>query len=109
LACQLWPGIATVGEQLAQARVLAQRLLDQVGGAIAILHVGGDHLDGEQMAFGVDNGIALDAFGFLTRIIADRVNRAPPFSVAFATCVSMMAAVGSRSRSQASRHCSRSA
>jgi len=109
LTCQLRPSIAAIGEQLAQAWVLAQRLLDQVGGAIAVLRVGGDHLDGEQMAFGVDDGIALDALGFLARIIADRVDRDPPFSVAFATWVSMMAAVGSRSLPQASRHFSRSA
>src|SRR5262245_56404356 len=58
------------------------------------------------MAFRVDDGVALDALGFLARIIADRVDQGPPFSVAFATWVSMMAAVGSGSRPLAVRHCS---
>ena len=58
------------------------------------------------MAFRVDDGIALNAFNFLARIIADRTNGDPPFSVAFATCVSMIAAVGPGSRPQASRHLS---
>src|SRR5215470_15954499 len=44
-----------------------------------------------------------DALNFLARIIADRINGDPPFSVAFATCVSMIAAVGSTSRPQAPR------
>lgn len=108
LACQLRPRIAAIGKQLAQTRVHAQRLLDQAGGAVAILRVGRDHLDGEQMAFGVDDGVALDALGLLARIIADRVDRDPPFSVAFATWVSMMPAVGSGSRPPALRLCSRS-
>ena len=76
---------------------------------MAVLRVGRDHLDCEQMAFGVDDGVALDALGLLARIIADRVDRGPPFSVAFATWVSMMPAVGSGSRPHALRHCSRSA
>ena len=49
------------------------------------------------MTFGVDEGVALNAFNFLARIIADRINGDPPFSVAFATCVSMIDAVGSPS------------
>jgi len=50
------------------------------------------------VAFGVDEGVALNAFSLLARIIADRINGDPPFSVAFATCVSMIDAVGSPSR-----------
>jgi hypothetical protein len=107
--CELRPRIAAIGEELAQARVLPQRLLDQVGGAIAILRVGRDYLDREEMAFGVDDRVALDALCLLARIIADRVDRGPPFSVAFATCVSMIAAVGSGSRPHALRHSSSSA
>jgi hypothetical protein len=30
------------------------------------------------MAFGVDEGVALNAFNFLARVIADRVNGGPP-------------------------------
>jgi hypothetical protein len=104
---KLRPGIAAVGEDLFQARIFLQRPLDQTGGAVAILDIGRDYLDREEVPLGVDESVALNAFDFLARIIADGINGGPPFSVAFATCVSMMAAVGSPSRPQASRHLSR--
>ena len=107
-ACKFWPGIAAVGENLFQSRIFPERLLDQTGGTVAILDIGRNYLEREEVAFRVDEGVALNAFSFLGRIIADRINGDPPFSVAFATCVSMIAAVGSRWRPQASRHlCSR--
>jgi hypothetical protein len=106
---ELRPGIAAVGEYLAQPWELPQGLVNQTGSAIAILDVGRDHLDREEMAFGVDDRVALDALGFLARVVADRIDGGPPFSVAFATCVSMIAAVGSASRPQASRQLSSSA
>ena len=105
-ARELRSGITTVSENLFQARKFLQRLLDQTGGTVAILDICRDYLDREEMAFRVDEGVALDALDFLARIIADRINGDPPFSVAFATCVSMIAAVGSLSRPQASRHLS---
>src|SRR5689334_14800454 len=46
------------------------------------------------MPFDVDDRVSLDAFCLLARIIADR-SIEPPFLVGSATCVSMMAAVGS--------------
>src|SRR5262249_24235771 len=103
LARELGPGVATVSKDLFQARIFLQRPLDQTSGAIAILDIGGDYLEREEVAFGVDEGVALNALNFLARIIADRINGDPPFSVAFATCVSMIAAVGSTSRPQAPR------
>lgn len=87
LNCQLWPCVAAIGKQLARARVYAQRLLDQVGGAVAILRVGRDHLDCELMAFGVDYGVALYALGLLARIIPNRVDRGLPISGLFCNLV----------------------
>ena len=106
---ELRPGITAIGEDLGEPWTRPQCLLDQTGGAIAILDVGGNYLDREEVALGVDDRIALDALGFLARVVADRIDGGPPFSVAFATCVSMMAAVGSGSRPHASRHFSSSA
>ena len=103
------PGVAAIGEYFTQPRKSPQRLFDQIGGAIAILGIGGDHLDGEEMAFGVDDRITLDTLGFLARVIADRIDTGPPFSVAFATWVSITPAVGAASRPHASRHFSSSA
>jgi len=106
---ELRPGITAVGEYCSQPWELLQRLFNQTGSAIAILDVGRDHLDREEMSFGVDDRVALDALGFLAGIVADRIDGGPPFSVALATCVSIIAAVGSASRPQASRHPSSSA
>ena len=82
-------------KDLFQARIFLERPLDQTSARVAIL----DILEREEVAFGVDEGM-------LARIVADRINGDPPFSVAFATCVSMIAAVGSLWRPQASRHLS---
>jgi len=107
-AGELRSGIATVSKDLLQARIFLQRLLDQTRGTVAILDIRCDYLKREEVAFRVDEGVALNALNFLARIIADRINGDPPFSVAFATCVSMIAAVGSPSRPQAWRHLSSS-
>jgi len=99
-------GIAAVSEDPFQARIFPQGPLDQTGGTVAILDICRDYLEREEVTFGVDEGVALNALNFLARIITDRINGDPPFSVAFATCVSMIAAVGSPSRPQVSRHLS---
>jgi hypothetical protein len=103
-ARELRPSIATVSEELFQSGIFLQRPLDQARSTVAILNISRNYLEREEVTFGVDEGVALNAFNFLARIIADRINGNPPFSVAFATCVSMIAAVGSPSRPQASRH-----
>ena len=95
-------------KDLFQARIFLERPVDQTSGTVAILDISRNYLEREEVAFGVDERIALNAFNFLTRIVADRINGDPPFSVAFATCVSMIAAVGSLWRPQASRHFSMS-
>ena len=103
---ELRPRIATVGEELFQPRIFPQRPLDQASSTVAILNISRNYFEREEVTFGVDEGVALNAFNFLARIIADRINGGPPFSVALATCVSMIDAVGSRSRPQVSRHLS---
>jgi hypothetical protein len=105
---ELRPSVAPVSEDLFQSGIFSQGPLDQANSTIAILNISRNYLEREEVTFGVDEGVALNAFNFLARIIADRINGDPPFSVAFATCVSMIAAVGSPSRPQVSRHlCSR--
>ena len=106
LAREFGSGIATVSKDLFQARIFLERPLDQTSGTVAILDISRNYLEREEVAFGVDEGIALNALNFLARIVTDRINGDPPFSVAFATCVSMIAAVGSPSRPQVSRHIS---
>src|SRR5262249_51593161 len=51
---------------------------DQVRGRVAILDICRDYLEREEVAFGVDQGVALNALNFLARIIADRVDGSPP-------------------------------
>ena len=106
LAREFGSGIATVSKDLFQARIFLERPLDQTSGTVAILDISRNYLEREEVAFGVDEGIALNALNFLARIVTDRINGDPPFSVAFATCVSMIDAVGSLSRPQVSRHLS---
>ena len=105
-AREFWPGIAAISENLFQPRIFSQSSLDQTSGTVAILNIRRNYLEREEVTLGVDEGVALNAFNFLARIIADGINGDPPFSVAFATCVSMIDAVGSPSRPQVSRHLS---
>jgi hypothetical protein len=56
-----------------------------------------------QQALGVDENMPLLALDFLARIIAMRVDAAPPFSALLTLWLSMMAAVGEASRSACSR------
>ena len=102
--CELGSGVAAIGEDLRDPREQPACLADEIGGAIAILNIGRDHLNAEQKTYRVNERVAFDALGFLPGIIADRILAGPPFSVAFATCVSMIAAVGDASRPSASRH-----
>jgi hypothetical protein len=101
---KLGAGIAAVGEDFGDEREQSARPADEAGGAIAILHAGRDHLDAEQQSDGIDEGVTFDTFGLFTRVVANQIGVAPPFSVAFTACVSIMAAVGDGSRPSASRH-----
>lgn len=101
---KLVAGIAAVGEDVGDEDEQPPRPADEIGGAVAILHAGRDHLDAQEEPDRVDDEVALDALDLLARVIPDRIGRAPPFSVAFTLWVSMMAAVGDASRPSASRH-----
>jgi hypothetical protein len=57
-----------------------------------------------QQALRVDKDVALLAFDFLARVVAARVDAAPPFSALFTLWLSMIAAVGLASRRAFSRH-----
>ena len=96
--------IAAIGEDMLDEGEQTPRLLDQSGGAVAVLDVGGDHLDAEEQSDGIDERVALDPLDFLTRVIPNRILAAPPFSVALTACVSMTAAVGEASRPSTSRN-----
>ena len=72
--------------------------------AVAILDVGGVHDGVDQQALRVDENVPLLALDLLSRIVARRVDRGPPFSALFTLWLSMIAAVGLASREAASRH-----
>src|SRR5262249_43391962 len=106
-ACKFRPGIAAVGEDLFQPRIFPQRLRSDQRHSRDPGHWP-ELSRAREGDLPYRRGVALNTFNFLARIIADRINGDPPFSVALATCVSMIAAVGSPSRPQAFRHlCSR--
>jgi hypothetical protein len=62
---QAWPPSA---KNFLNPRILPQRSLDQAGGAVAISDICRDYLDREEVTFGIDEGVALNGFNFLTRI-----------------------------------------
>ena len=100
--------IAAVGEDVRYEWKRSPRRADEMESAIAILHACRKNFDTEQEAYRVDDDITLDAFRLLAGVISDWVRAAPPFSVAFTACVSMIAAVGEAARPSCSRHNTRS-
>jgi len=95
--------VAAIRKDLFDKREQPARLFDQLCGGIAVLDAGRDRLDAKQQPYRIGKRVAFDAFDFLARVIANRIPAAPPFSVAFTACVSMIAAVGEASRPSASR------
>src|ERR1700730_11487746 len=71
---------------------------------VAIGNVGGMNHGLKQEAYGIDEDVTLLAFDLLARVVAARVDAAPPFSAPLTLWLSMMQAVGLASRSTASRH-----
>ena len=64
------PGVAAVGEdRLDQGEGAAREAQDALG-AVAILHVGGVHLDGQQAAVGVGQDVALAPMDLLAGVEA---------------------------------------
>jgi len=57
-----------------------------------------------QQALRIDEDVPLLALDLLARVIARRIDAAPPFSTLFTLWLSMIAAVGLASRPASSRH-----
>ena len=87
----------------------ASGLFDKIDCAIPILNAGWYRLYAKQQSYRIDNRVALDAFDFLARIVANGIPAAAPFSVALTAWVSIIAAVGEASRPSSSRQATRSA
>ena len=101
---ELWPLIASVGEQLLQERIHPEQGRKQQDAAVAILDIGGMHDRVQQQTQRIYQKMALLALDLLARIIAMRIDAGPPFSALFTLWLSMIAAVGLASRSPCSRH-----
>jgi hypothetical protein len=96
--------IAAIGEQLLQKREIPEQCAQNENAAVSVLDVGGMNDRMKQQAYRVDKNMPLLAVDLLARIIAVRINTAPPFSALFTLWLSMTAAVGLASRPAASRH-----
>jgi hypothetical protein len=96
--------IAAVGEQFSKKRKFSKQGPQNETAAVAVLNVGGMDDRVQQQTYGVNENMPFLALDLLARIIAVRINAAPPFSPAFTLWLSMTAAVGLASRAAASRH-----
>ncbi len=72
--------------------------------AVAVLDIGGMNDGVEQQTQRIYENMALLALDLLARIVAMRIDAAPPFSALFTLWLSMMAAVGLAWRPPCSRH-----
>jgi hypothetical protein len=61
------------------------------------------HGDGQQKAHVIGQDMALDALGLFARIVANRIDRSPPFGIERTDWLSTIAAVGLASRPSFSR------
>ena len=86
-------------ERKSGARALGQ----DMSGTVAVLDIGRMHGDSEQKAHVIRQDMALDALGLLARVIADRIDRGPPFDIERTDWLSTIAAVGLASRPSFSR------
>ena len=96
--------VAAVGVELEQEGIQSEQRAHQQHAAVAILDVGGVDDRLHQQALRVDQDVPLLAFDLLARVIARRIDRAPPFSALLTLWLSMIAAVGLASRPASSRH-----
>jgi hypothetical protein len=86
--------IAAVSYGALQGRHSGGGRLQQKGGHVSILVVGGQHGEGVHQSQRVDADVALLALDFLARIVAMRINVAPPFSALLTLLLSMIDSVG---------------
>ena len=83
--------VGLVGPDDRQVREAPGERCQKQPGSLSVVPVGGEHGDGEQEAFGVDEDVALASVYALSAVVSP----APPFSVVFTDWLSMMAALGS--------------
>src|SRR6266567_561520 len=98
------PLVATIGKELFQERVHPEKGRKKQDAAIAILNIGRMNDGVQQQTQRVYENMALLALDLFARVIAMRIDAAPPFSALFTLWLSTMAAVGLASRSPCSRH-----
>ena len=98
------PLVATIGKELFQERVHPEKGRKKQDAAIAILDIGRMNDGVQQQTQRVYDNMALLALDLFARVIAMRIDAAPPFSALFTLWLSTMAAVGLASRSPCSRH-----
>src|SRR5215831_17226573 len=98
------PLIATIGKELFQERGHPEKGRKKQDAAIAILDIGRMNDGVQQQTQRVYENMALLALDLFARVIAMRIDAAPPFSALFTLWLSTMAAVGLASRSPCSRH-----
>ena len=101
---ELRPLVASIGVELEKKGIEAEQARHDENAAIAILNIRSMDDGMHQQALCIDKDVALLAFDFLARVVAARVDAAPPFSALFTLWLSMMAAVGLASRPAFSRH-----
>ena len=86
--------IAAVSYDALQGRHSGSGRPQQKGGRVAILDVGGQHHEGVHQSERIDADVALLALDFLARIVAMRINVAPPFSALLTLWLSMIESIG---------------
>src|ERR1700722_5106294 len=104
--------IAAIGVEFHQERIHAEHGRHDECAAVAILNISGMNDSMHQQALRIDENVpllALDlsatsSLSLLSRVVARRINRSPPFSALLTLWLSMTAAVGLASRPIASRH-----
>ena len=101
---ELRPLVASIGVELEKKGIEAEQARHDENAAIAILNIRRMDDGMHQQALRIDKDVALLAFDFLARVVAARVDAAPPFSALFTLWLSMIAAVGLASRPAFSRH-----
>ncbi len=96
--------MAAICEQLLKKWKFPKQRAQDDNAAIAVLNVRAMNDGVKQQAYRIDENMPLFAFDLLARIIAMRIDIAPPFSALFTLWLSMTAAVGLASRPSDSRH-----
>ena len=95
---------AAIGVEFHQERIQAEHGRHHERAAVAILNVSGMNDGMYQQALRINENVALLALDLLSRVVARRINRSPPFSALLTLWLSITAAVGLASLPIASRH-----